>query len=232
MVSPAPPGHRPPGNVAPPPGAPPWPQPPMQPGYPPPAYRLPPSGGGTSVVVIVIVVCAALVVPMIGIMAAVAIPSFVKYTRKAKAAEAAFQLGRITQGAVAYFSADHAGASGTIGDKCFPSNDSGPIRSNADMSSGCCPQACGADDKWTAADGDGAGWKALAFSIDEPHYYKYQFTGSCCRGIDCTRAGFTARAIGDLNCDGVTGEFERTGKVAGGDVFPTPLKFDPSRELE
>ena len=54
-----------------------------------------------------------------------------------------------------------------------------------------------------------AGWQALNFGVRDPFYYQYQFISS---GTG-TNAKFTARAIGDLNCDGRLSTFERIGRV-------------------
>jgi hypothetical protein len=51
------------------------------------------------------------------------------------------------------------------------------------------------------------GWTALAFSIDEPHAYSYELV--------VTEAGFTARAIGDLDCDGEYATYEQQGDAEG-----------------
>lgn len=53
------------------------------------------------------------------------------------------------------------------------------------------------------------GWKQLQFAISEPHYYAFQFTSS---GAG-PNARFTARAYGDLDCDGEWSTFELRGSV-------------------
>jgi len=88
--------------------------------------------------------------------------------------------------------------------KCFPSNRGGWIESDPDTATGCCPLKSEPGSAWNAPGPHGDGWKALSFSIQEPRFYKYRFKGGCCEGRDCSRATFTAQAIGDLNCDGVT----------------------------
>lgn len=71
-------------------------------------------------------------------------------------------------------------------------------------------------------------WRALGFMPLRPtrHRYEYISTGA---GKD---AAFTARAIGDLDCDGVFSTFERTGRIgADGRVDGGPgLSVPPQGE--
>ena len=53
------------------------------------------------------------------------------------------------------------------------------------------------------------GWKELKFAITEPHYYSFQFLSA---GTGAA-AVFTARATGDLDCDGELSTFELRGSV-------------------
>ncbi len=50
-------------------------------------------------------------------------------------------------------------------------------------------------------------WNALEFRFTEPHYYAYQYEASG----DGTTAGFTARAHGDLDGNGIASTYERAG---------------------
>jgi hypothetical protein len=54
-----------------------------------------------------------------------------------------------------------------------------------------------------------ATWQALKFSVDDPHHYSYEFISAG----DGPTAGFTARAMGDLDCDGKYSTFEMQGSV-------------------
>jgi type IV pilus assembly protein PilA len=178
-----------------------------------------------------------IVVAIIGILAAVAIPAFVKYIRKSKSAEAGGNLGKIVHGAIAYFDVDHANAQGTPLPKCFPGDGTwfNSINSSGLPSTGCCPTKCGSDsgnsngvDVWTG------GWAALSFSVNDPHYYKYAFVGNCCGSGTggCNDALFTAAAVGDLNCDLKTSLFTRQGSTSAGEIKTTPLYVDPTLEIE
>jgi type IV pilus assembly protein PilA len=148
-----------------------------------------------------------IVVAIIGILAAVAIPSFMKYMRQAKTSEAREHLRRIYEQARVYYletyGAAHAG--GTVPHQ-FPS----PVATSPAVT--CCQpngvDKCAVDAlNWTDPT-----WIALHFSMDDPHYYRYSFVSS---GVS-TGAAFTARAIGDLDCDGVQATFEMYGTVRTG----------------
>ncbi|HWE31202.1 MAG TPA: prepilin-type N-terminal cleavage/methylation domain-containing protein, partial [Polyangia bacterium] len=48
-----------------------------------------------------------IVVAIIGVLAAVAIPSFIKYTRRSKTSEALMNIRKMYDGAVAYYVGEH-----------------------------------------------------------------------------------------------------------------------------
>jgi hypothetical protein len=66
----------------------------------------------------------------------------------------------------------------------------------------CCPAGTCEPDaaRWQA-------WRPLGFSVDQPHAYSYELIVGA--------AGFTARAIGDLDCDGDYATFEQQGDAEG-----------------
>ena len=140
-----------------------------------------------------------IVVAIIGILAAVAIPAFMKYIRRSKTTEATMNLRKIFDSSVAYFSAEHASRVGGILPKQFPAAvDSTPAGT-------ACPDKH-APAPNTFAD---ASWQALNFSVDDPFYYQYVYA-AVGTGVD---SAFTARALGDLNCDATLSTFERFGDV-------------------
>src|SRR5579859_496329 len=61
-----------------------------------------------------------IVVAIIGILAAVAIPSFIRYTRKSRTMEAVMSLRRMYDGAVAYYIGEHVDKSGSQLHQKFP----------------------------------------------------------------------------------------------------------------
>src|SRR5881227_1048830 len=77
-----------------------------------------------------------IVVAIIGILAAVAIPAFMKYIRRSKTTEATMNLRKMYDSSVSYFESEHADTSGNILNKQFPTTQSATPAANA-----CCSQA-------------------------------------------------------------------------------------------
>jgi type IV pilus assembly protein PilA len=147
-----------------------------------------------------------IVVAIIGILAAVAIPSLIKYIRRSKTIEATMNLRKIYDSSVAYFEAEHADKTGSTLTKQFPTT-AGPSP-GATATATCCGQngdrCVPAPTNFTADT-----WTVLHFSVDDPFYYVYQYTTS---GSD-TSAVFGAWAFGDLDCDSIQSTYERSGSV-------------------
>jgi type IV pilus assembly protein PilA len=147
------------------------------------------------------------VVAIIGILAAVAIPAFMRNARKAKTVEATTNVKKLYDGARSYFEEERNQRGSTVPiAKQFPGTapNVGSNRPNQ-----CCGQP---GDKCVPAPADFAGdaWSALKFSIDDPHYYWYTYTGGAGVGTGST---FSAAANGNLNCDGTYSTFELVGSV-------------------
>ena len=148
---------------------------------------------------------AMVVVALVGMSAAVAIPAFMKYIKKSKTTEARHFVKKIYDGARA-----HHIESGT-----FPS--STPLTPTDPTA--CC-EKCAPD----AAQWSNDSWVALQFSVDDPHYYAYQF-------VSDGKTEFTVRAYGDLDCDGEWSTFEMYGTVNGGETAGSPALYREN-ELE
>jgi prepilin-type N-terminal cleavage/methylation domain-containing protein len=119
-----------------------------------------------------------IVVAIIGILAAVAIPAFMDYMKKSKKTEASLQLNKISKNDKTYFitnagfvATDGAVNPGANGDAC-----TGPNKHFATVD-------------WSAL----PGWKDLDFQIDEPNLFSYTYTGGS--------SSASAVAVGDLDCD-------------------------------
>ena len=152
-----------------------------------------------------------IVVAIIGILAAVAIPAFSRYIKKSRTAEATQSLNKIWQGAVAYYESDKFTTAGVPLNKQFPIS---AIPETAKCCTGagmkCLPNA--------AIYNSDATWMALNFNLADAHHYRPLYTGGTGTG---TSATFTADAEGDLDCDGTLAIFRRIGQVNGqsGDAF-------------
>ena len=153
-----------------------------------------------------------IVVAIIGILAAVAIPAFMKYIRRSKTTEALMNVRKLYDSSVTYFETEHANQTGQIVARQFPSTQTmtpTPVGT-------CCGntgQKC--NPSTYAASWNTIAWQSLNFSVDDPFYYSYQYDST---GTD-TAAAFTATASGDLTCDGANFSlFQRVGFIQNNNV--------------
>jgi len=163
-------------------------------------------------------------VAIVGILAAIAIPSFMKYIAKAKTTEARGQLEKMYNAARVYYLEQFGARAIIVISPQFPESEGpNPLAS-------CCAggqQRCQPrQDLWTAPT-----WKALQFSMDDPHYYRYEFVRTTGTGPSGSGEEFTARALGDLDCDGLLSTFEMYGKSGDMGTDPTGAS-GVYRELE
>ena len=139
-----------------------------------------------------------IVVAILGILAAVAIPAFVKYMRRSKTSEAEDKLAYIFRAATTYYTQErpNRGTGGGIAVQCIPAT-AGPD-----------PAAVTQDRQIYDFPAAATTWAQLDFQIGDPFYYQYTFVGANMCGLTGA-AAFTARAEGDLDGDGMTSLFER-----------------------
>lgn len=150
-----------------------------------------------------------IVVAIIGILAAIAIPAFTKYVRRAKTTEAVMNLRKMFDSSVAYYERDFNDRAGNIIPKQFPGL--GLAFGPAPGVNDCCGQV-GDKCEPNANAWDAAIWQALNFAVDDPHYYWYDYATE---GTG-TEGRFTARASGNLNCNASYSTFERVGGINPG----------------
>jgi prepilin-type N-terminal cleavage/methylation domain-containing protein len=145
-----------------------------------------------------------IVVAIIGILASVAVPAFMKYIRRSKTVEATMNLRKLYDSSVSYYESELAGPTGTILEKQFPQTEADTPPAND-----CCGQpgqkCAPKPNLWQASQT----WQALNFGVDDPHYYWYSYT-SANFGINAT---FDAKAQGNLNCDPIYSLYQRHGSV-------------------
>ncbi|MEZ4389646.1 MAG: prepilin-type N-terminal cleavage/methylation domain-containing protein [Polyangiales bacterium] len=141
-----------------------------------------------------------IVVVILGILAAVAIPAFTRYVKRSKTSEATGNLSKIYQGELTYFH----NASVNLPVASFIAASANPA---AAPSSG---KYAVNSTSWNAA-----GWREIGFTLNTPHYYQYSATADT--------QGFTALAEGDLDGDSSRSSFARTGTVVLGEVQASAL---------
>lgn len=145
-----------------------------------------------------------IVVAIIGILAAVAIPAFLKYVKQAKTSEAKVNLRKIYDGEVTYYQEEKVTVDGNVIDKQFVTAPAG---------GGMTPSAALGVNK-RGGDWDDAAWSAIKFAVDSPVLFSYAVTAA---NTD-TSSSFTAYAYGDLDGDGTTSRFQRGAIISGGEI--------------
>lgn len=159
-----------------------------------------------------------IVVAIIGILASVAIPAFMKYIRRSKTAEATGSLRKIYDGLVSYTNVEHVSTAGVVLPRTFPvATAATPAAANTVSTKNGC--------KWpsnSVAWDSNTTWTALSFSINDPAYYAYTFTpGNAATNLVNGNTSFLD-AQGDLDCDGTTSLFRRIAQVdAQNSVYST-----------
>ena len=172
-------------------------------------------------------------VTVIGSMAAIAIPAFLKYTAKAKVAEAHETLRKIRYAAEAYYCTPRVDEQGNQVPPQFPA-----AQAATPAAGTCCAELGGpAGEAKGRCNPDTTMWQtptwtALNFMMLDPHYFAYEFTS---KTLEDGAPAFDASAYGDLDCDGTRSTFRLSCKGlpvgdAGCSVECDPLYLE--NELE
>ncbi|MCA9649551.1 MAG: prepilin-type N-terminal cleavage/methylation domain-containing protein [Myxococcales bacterium] len=178
-----------------------------------------------------------IVVAILGILAAIAIPALTKYLRRSKTSEARVQLAKVFDAASAYFSEEHVerGATQTIGGgagisdlaphRCPHQNGEESGNTQATMTPALALNCNdGPGGRCVPAEGGGGGagyydmglwtnnpvWSGLNFQQEQAHYFHYNFVASN-SGTGYGQCQFTAQAFGDLDDDLDYSTWERSG---------------------
>lgn len=152
-----------------------------------------------------------IVVAIIGILAAVAIPAFLDYMKKAKRGEAELSLNAIEKGAGTYYVENNA---------LFPATAATitPATRCCTAAGGKCPVVA-AD--WVGTAAAPTAWDQLNFEMTKPFLFQYTYTPSA--------TGFTAIATGDLDCDATTFDYTLTGDKDATTGNPSYALAKPAR---
>ncbi|MDJ0761709.1 MAG: pilin [Myxococcota bacterium] len=155
-----------------------------------------------------------IVVAIIGILAAVAIPAFINYMKRAKTSEASVNIKTIADGAISYFDALHSADGTTRVSHCLPGEKTWTPAADV-TANGYVPNDAIKAEFVSAEDGI---WQALGWAgPDKPFLYQYQWTEeTACPAVDDETALIEARS--DLDGDGTFSNFSRTLTVVRGEL--------------
>lgn len=171
-----------------------------------------------------------IVIVILGVLSAVAVPAFLKFTNKARISEASINLKTMSHGALTFYGAVHSTTAGNPMPRHFPNQQSPKARGGQSS-----PQVSRRPLK-APCEGTGSAkykkdseqwsryqpWKALKFGINTAHYFQYQYI--VYNKIDSVNPSFTIRAYADLDCDGVKSSFILRGEQGGeGEVLISPI---------
>jgi type IV pilus assembly protein PilA len=160
-----------------------------------------------------------IVVAIVGVLAALAIYGVRKYLLNSKTAEVRNALGQMAKDAKAAYERE------SMDSKVLKGGDKTAVVNNLCATAAKTVPASKDDikgnkyqSKPSEWDGDAkTGWKCLRFTMSDPQYYMYGYTGST--GATGT---FAAAGYGDLTGDGTTSSFLLKGEVTAGVVFVSP----------
>jgi type II secretory pathway pseudopilin PulG len=145
-------------------------------------------GGAGLALAGIIISSVSLALMTLGIVAAIAIPSFMDYMDKGKRTEPELMLMRIERGAQRY-----AMERGELPVGSAPPTPAIPCCAGPD-------HRCYEPQSW-----EPFAWQQLDFSIEKPHRFQYSY--------ESDGKTFTARAVGDTDCDGSAVTYELRGVI-------------------
>lgn len=152
-------------------------------------------------------------VAVIGVLSAVAIPSYLGYVRRTRASEATENIATVFRLAAGYYNLEHTAGRGQTGDlvtACIVSSE-GPVPGAPD------------NRKHVVAWGSTTSFSELGFAADAPVQFAYEIVSAGGCDHEPNQALYSFRAMGDLDGDGVTSLFE----LAGGSSDTNSLLRSP-----
>ena len=162
------------------------------------------------------------IIAMTGVLAAIAVPAFIKYIKRSKTSEAHMRLNMIAEGALAFYQMEQY------------TNEGEPIPNEQRTFPVTCNKIIWTHDQTPSgnkgaptADFSAQVWGNLSFSLSEPSYYRYGYKDNCQKG---KLAGFEVIAEGDLDGDGIYSTFKRMGTIT--DDYPNISGVIIENELE
>ena len=167
-----------------------------------------------------------IVVAIIGILAAIAIPAFIGYMRRSKTSEAASNLKNMFQLASGYYSQENwanRGVTRTGGVAATACTVAAASTTNV-------PGAGKTAVDWSA---EALSFQSLGFAVADPVYYRYLINGSmdACGRVANTDL-YSFRAEGDLDGDGTTSLFEISAGSSSQNVLMRTPGIYRAQELE
>jgi type II secretory pathway pseudopilin PulG len=176
-----------------------------------------------------------IVVAILGILAAIAVPALTKYMRRSKTSEARVQIAKLFDAASAYFNEEHVergevqvigqgGGITTLAPHRCPhqsAQQTGASQAGItpDLGTNC---NLGPGGRCVPAEGGGGAgyyemdlwannnvWSGLNFQMEQAHFFHYNFRASN-SGTGYGTCQFSAQAFGDLDDDAIYSTYERS----------------------
>jgi type IV pilus assembly protein PilA len=172
-----------------------------------------------------------IVVAIIGILASLAIYGVRKYTTNAKTGEVRTAVGRLAKDAATAFNKEKFATAGVMADT-GASAVSNTICGASTKIPATDTKIAGKKYQSAASEWDGAsptvGWQCVKFSLAEPQYFQYQYTGPAAAS-GANNEVFAAVGRGDLDGDAALSTFQIDGKIESGSIklSPTILETTP-----
>lgn len=149
------------------------------------------------------------VVAIIGILAAVAIPTYSHFTFEAKTSEAREKLSTLANGAVAYFNAEHTHGLLVKSKHLYPgcqANGVLPANCINTMTCNALPLEPGIKQTPASVNWSAPPWNRLGFELSGPHYYCYAYSSNVAPGMSSFNASATASLSDKSNHAGADGQ--------------------------